>query len=375
MEGPHLRVLRASNTALVLGAVILAAGCAGGGSGGDPPDGGAPAAGTDSGLAPRVELQHSGVDVLLQAVSPVDESIVWVSGHGGTWLRTLDGGSSWTGGVVPGADTLQFRDVHAISAEVAWLLAAGPAEMSRIYRTDDGGENWRLQWTNAEPDGFYDCLSFFDDRLGLAYGDAVDGELRILRTTDGGDHWSLVGGERLPAAQEGEGGFAASGTCLEIGAQNVAWIGTGNSDPARVLRSDDRGGSWVAAETPLVAGEAAGITSISFRDASLGLAVGGDLTRPEEHTANVAVTADGGVSWTAGGTLRMAGAAYGGAWVPGTSHPVAVAVGPGGADWTGDGGLTWAGFDDRNWWGLAFVSADAGWIVGPEGRIGKVSFR
>ena len=376
-EGPHPRAFRASISAMLLCSAILATGCASGGSSGgdDPQDEVVPVAEPDSWLTPRVELQHSGVEVLLQAVSPVDERVVWVCGHGGTWLRTLDGGSSWAGGVVPDADTLQFRDVHALSADVAWLLAAGPADMSRIYRTEDGGRNWHLQWMNEEPNGFYDCLSFFDDRRGLAYGDAVNGELRILRTTDGGDHWSLVSGERLPAAQEGEGGFAASGTCLAVGAQNVAWIGTGNSDPARVLRSNDRGWTWVASETPVIAGEAAGITSIAFRDERFGLAVGGDLTRPEERTANVAMSADGGVTWTAGGTLRMAGAAYGGAWVPGTGPPVAVAVGPGGADWTSDGGVTWSGFDDRSWWGLAFASPDAGWIVGPEGGIGRVSFR
>ncbi len=179
-------------------------------------------------------------------MSPVDEDVVWVSGHGGGGLRTLDGGASWSGGVVPGADTLQFRDVHAISVDVAWLLAAGPSDMSRIYSTDDGGKNWRIQWVNDEADGFYDCLSFFDDRRGLAYGDAVNGELRILRTTDGGEHWSPVSAGRLPVAQVGEGGFAASGTCLTVGAQNVAWIGTGNLDPARVLRSNDRGMDLVA---------------------------------------------------------------------------------------------------------------------------------
>jgi hypothetical protein len=89
----------------------------------------------------------------------------------------------------------------------------------------------------------------------------------------------------------------------------------------------------------------------------------------------VALTADGGVTWTAGGKLRMAGAAYGAAWVPGMKPPVAVAVGPGGADLTSDGGISWTGIDDRNWWGLGFASSDAGWLVGPEGRIGRVSFR
>ncbi|MEJ2481721.1 MAG: oxidoreductase [Gemmatimonadota bacterium] len=325
--------------------------------------------------SPEVELQRSGVSVLLQAVSPVSERVVWVSGHGGTWLRTEDGGNTWKGGTVAGADTLQFRDVHAISAETAWLLAAGPGEMSRIYRTDDGGDSWRIQWTNDEADGFYDCLSMFDDRRGLVYGDAVEGELRILRTTDGGETWSRLAGERLPPALDGEGGFAASGTCLAIGAENVAWIGTGNAEEARVLRSADRGWSWMASVAPIVAGEAAGITSVAFRDERFGLVVGGHLGKPGERTANVAMTADGGVTWTAGGALRMPGAAYGVAWIPDTHPPVAVAVGPGGADLTLDGGISWLGFDDREWWGLGFASTGAGWLVGPEGRIAKLYFR
>ena len=44
----------------------------------------------------HLESQVSGTDVLLQAVSAVDEEVVWVSGHGGTWARTLDGGATWT---------------------------------------------------------------------------------------------------------------------------------------------------------------------------------------------------------------------------------------------------------------------------------------
>lgn len=367
--GPPRRASRAF-IAMLMGVASLPAGLgpvAGAGFG--------PRTASAQDLSPRVELQDSGVDVLLQAVSPVNEKIVWVSGHGGTWLRTLDGGATWSGGTVPGADTLQFRDVHALSADRAWLLSAGPADMSRIYRTEDGGESWTLQWTNDEAEGFYDCLSMFDERRGLAYGDAVNGELRILRTTDGGETWSRVAPDRLPAALAGEGGFAASGTCLAIGAQNVAWIGTGNAESARVLRTADRGWSWMASEAPLVAGEAAGITSVAFRDERFGLVVGGHLGRPDEHTDNVALSTDGGVTWTPGGSLRMAGAAYGAAWVPGAGSLLAVAVGPGGADWSADGGMHWEALDDRNWWGIGFASPVAGWITGPEGRIARVSFR
>ena len=41
---------------------------------------------------PSVEEQRSGTSALLQAVSVVDSTVVWVSGHSATWLRTTDGG-------------------------------------------------------------------------------------------------------------------------------------------------------------------------------------------------------------------------------------------------------------------------------------------
>jgi photosystem II stability/assembly factor-like uncharacterized protein len=135
---------------------------------------------------PNVEQQRSGTAALLQAVSVVDSMVVWASGHGATWLRTTDGGRNWTASVMPGDSALEFRDVHARDEREAWLLAAGPGDQSRIYHTADAGQFWQLQWTNDEPTGFYDCLNFWDERHGIAYGDAVADALRILLTEDGG---------------------------------------------------------------------------------------------------------------------------------------------------------------------------------------------
>ena len=39
--------------------------------------------------------QQSHTTALLQAVSAVDDSVVWVSGHQATWVRTVDGGRTW----------------------------------------------------------------------------------------------------------------------------------------------------------------------------------------------------------------------------------------------------------------------------------------
>lgn len=324
---------------------------------------------------PTFTPQESGTTALLQAVSPVDDTIVWVSGHQGTYARTTDGGRTWHAARVPGADTLQFRDVHAVSADVAYLLSAGPGELSRIYKTTDGGQHWTLQFRNEDPEAFFDCLAFWDAERGVAFSDAVDGRFPILVTGDGGLHWEAVPADHLPAALPGEGSFAASGTCVVTGPDGLGWIGTGNASPARVFRTTDYGRTWQVFTTPIVSGEAAGITSLAFRDAEHGIALGGDLGRPDEHTDNVAVTRDGGRTWSLAGRPSFTGAVYGSAFVPGTASPLLVAAGPKGLALPRDEGRSWVSLDTLNYWAVGFASPEAGWAVGPGGRITHISIR
>src|SRR5262249_23689141 len=96
--------------------------------------------GTPGKTAPRTYVPHlipqeSGTRLRLQAVSVVDDKVVWASGAGGTYVRTIDGGNTWTAGRVNGADSLEFRDVYAVDEKTAWLLSAGTGDRSRIYKT------------------------------------------------------------------------------------------------------------------------------------------------------------------------------------------------------------------------------------------------
>ncbi len=129
---------------------------------------------TDS---PTLTPQDSGTTNRLQAVSPVNDLVVWASGVGGTFTRTTDGGETWEAGVVPGAETLEFRDVEGVSADVAYLLAAGPGDASRIYKTEDGGATWDLQIQNTDPLGFWDCFAFWNATEGLTMADSVAGRI------------------------------------------------------------------------------------------------------------------------------------------------------------------------------------------------------
>ncbi len=333
---------------------------------------GAPA----TGQAPRpvLEEQASGTGALLQAVSPVSERVAWVAGHRGTYARTTDGGTSWQAGRVAGADTLEFRDVHAVSAEVAYLLAAGAGELSRIYKTVDGGRSWQLQFQNRDPAAFYDCFDFWDAEHGVAVSDAVNGRLVVLTTDDGGATWAPVPADGLPPALAGEGAFAASGTCLVVRGRAHAWIGTGAMDGARVYATADRGRSWRVVATPVVSGRASGIASLAFRDQRRGLALGGRLGAPDSVADNVAATTDGGATWRLAGRPTFTGAVYGAAYVPDLPGTL-VAVSPRGMALTTDDGATWASLSSSSYWAVAFASSRTGWAVGPGGRITGIRVR
>jgi photosystem II stability/assembly factor-like uncharacterized protein len=300
--------------------------------------------------------------------------VVWISGLAGTVGRTTDGGNTWRVSVVPGADSLQFRDIHAVDSSTAYLLSAGTGEASRIYKTTDGGHSWSLKFTNPEPDAFFDCMAFWDDSSGLAFSDAVRGSFIVLGTADG-EQWEPIEMGDAPPALPGEGSFAASGTCIATRGDSSAWFGTGASTRPRVYRTRDRGWSWSVHDTPVVGGSSSsGIMSLAFRDTLHGMVAGGDLQTPDDFADNVGITADGGLNWELAARPTFPGAVYGLALVPGSEGKV-VAVGPGGAAYSQDFGMSWVALDTLDYWSAAFGSSSEGWLVGPDGRIAKITLQ
>lgn len=337
---------------------------------------------------PKLTPQQSGTTNRLQAISPVSERVVWASGVGGTYALTTDGGKTWHAAVVPGAESLQFRDVQGVSDKVAYLLSAGVGTDSRIYKTEDGGKFWSLQFQNTDPNGFYDCFAFWTPKRGVTMADSVAGRFPVIRTRDG-ETWQDIG-NNLPAAQPGEAAFAASGTCIATQGRNRAWIGTGGAQKARIIATRDGGDSWTAYNTPIVQGTpTSGVISVDFRDAIHGILGGGELVTPTEFSNNIARSNDGGKTWKLATRTPFPGSVYGLSYVReigrgddghgradggGASHAV-VATGPSGAAWSPNEGKTWFLLPGvTNYWAVAFASRRAGWLVGTQGRILKISF-
>jgi photosystem II stability/assembly factor-like uncharacterized protein len=365
-------MLRAFSMALVAAALAAGASAACSDTSAPAPD--SALAASHAAATPTLTPQQSGTTNRLQAISPVNARIAWASGVGGTFTVTTDGGATWKAGVVPGAEELQFRDVEGVSDRVAYLMSADTGTASRIYKTEDGGATWTLQFQNHDPSAFYDCFAFWNEKRGVTFSDAVNGRFPAIRTTDG-KTWQDIG-DQLPAAQPGEAAFAASGTCVAVQGGKRAWIATGGAAKARVLATTDGGDSWQSYDTPIVQGTAAsGGFSIAFRDPFHGILAGGDLEDAGVPTRNVAVSGDGGKTWSLASPTPFAGAAFGLAYVPGFGQRTVVATGPGGAAVSSDEGGTWTSLPGvEGFWAVAFAGRQAGWLVGTEGRIVKIEF-
>lgn len=320
-------------------------------------------------------VQTSGSLESFRGLSAVDEKTAWIGGTKGTVLRTIDGGATWTSVAVPGAETIDFRDIEGFDSETA--VAMGVGRPAKIYRTENGGRTWVLVYENDTPGIFLDGMAFFDGKNGLAAGDPMDGRFFLLATADGGKSWAPLPPESRPVAAEGEAAFAASGTSLFALGENRVWFCTGGT-VSRIWRSADRGRNWEASPSSLREGTSStgGFSVFFFNDRS-GIAIGGDYRDEAAAAGNAAVSDDGGKTWipapgSSPGGFREAVAA-----VPGAPSPVAVTVGPSGSDFSLDLGKTWtpipgpAGFHT-----LAFAKQGrAAWAVGRRGLIARLEIK
>lgn len=335
---------------------------------------------------PTLTPQNSGTTQGLIAVSPVNAHVVWASGRGGTFVLTTDGGNTWKAAVVPGAETVQFRDVQGVSDKVAYLQSIGdnPTDF-RIYKTVDGGATWTMQFQNQNPSAFYDCFAFWTPRRGISHSDSVNGVFPDLRTTDGMT-WHDISGN-MPPALLGEASFAASGTCVATQGGRNAWIATGGSTTARILATRDGGDTWNAYDTPLVSSPSAGAFTVAFRDPWHGIVGGGDLDPGDPNSAATATSNDGGQTWKLTNPPPVTGAIFGlryarrvgnGANLEGGDdggRAVVITANAGGAAWTPDEGNTWFTLPGvTGYWAVAFGSPKAGWLVGTGGTILKITF-
>jgi photosystem II stability/assembly factor-like uncharacterized protein len=319
-------------------------------------------------------VQTSGIDTNLRGVSvgvftdsrQAATVVIWASGSNGVILQSKDAGKTWKRLHVQGGEALDFRSIQAIDAQKAYVMSSGEGDKSRIYKTTDGGANWKLQYTDKRKEFFLDALVCTSEIECRAVGDPIDEKFVILRTRDG-ETWEQLPTDQMPAALPLEGAFAASGTCLAVFNYRDIYFVTGGP-AARVFHSSDAGYSWAVNSAPIVSGNASsGIFSIAVWDKAL-IVVGGDYKDPGSSRGVAAYSADQGKTWKLAekqpGGFRSA--------VARIDEKSLLAVGPNGEDYSDDGGVHWGQTDSLNLNALKVLRYDLAWAVGPNGTIARL---
>jgi hypothetical protein len=347
------------------------------------------------------QMQDSGTTAGLRGIDSVDGTVAWASGTGGTVLKTIDGGAHWQKCAIPDAATdgatLDFRGVQAWNRMRAFIMASGPGEKSRLYKTLDGCETWTLILKNQEKDGFWDDVYFDRPALGggrrstgYVLGDPVKGRFWLLESRDNGLNWTRQSGFGLETKQPDQGTFAASNSSLfDPGWSPV--FGSGGSAGAFVYRRitnsacldalppedmnlDGKCHQWVRVSVPLgESSQSSGVFSIGEKlrgninppnDTWTLIAVGGDYTKPNESAGTAAWSADNGRTWIASTTPPHG---YRSAVQWSEALRAWIAVGTNGSDVSRDDGKTWQPLDNGNWNALSLP-----FVVGPNGRIARL---
>ncbi len=344
------------------------------------------------------DMQNSGTTSDLRGIDNVGGGVAWASGTNGTVLRTEDAGYLWQACTVPpGADHLDFRGIQAFDANTAIVMSSGKGDLSRLYKTTDGCQTWKLVFTNPDaPSGFWDAVGFRDHDCGFILGDPIAGFFVLFFTLDGGNTWGRVKTDDLEAPNAKNGAFAASNSALTLGYDGMPMFGTSgpkgpwlyvpdlmctsitaHTDPATCFNGGLR---FEKMRLPMAGSSpAAGVFSVAVGSPRGDvIEVGGDYEHPDIASGTAAM----GIPWKYQPEIAPAHTpphGYRSAVAFDAAAKTWITVGPNGTDISTDDGRNWRALHpdpalneppdaDRNWNALSLP-----YVVGPHGRIGKLN--
>jgi photosystem II stability/assembly factor-like uncharacterized protein len=245
--------------------------------------------------AQSVEILTSGRKSSLRGLSVVSDKVIWVSGSNGNVGKSVDSGKTWKWYTVKGFEDKDFRDIEAFDEKTAIIMSV--AEPAYLLKTFNGGESWKVVFTDTTKGMFLDAMEFWNSLSGIVVGDPIDGKIFVTRTFDGGNIWVKLSRTKLPAVDSGEAIFAASGTNVRKLDINEACIVTGGKKSRLLIRNR-------LINIPIVQGtESTGANSVAVwgrtNKAQQIVVVGGDFAHDTISTNNCFYTHDLGRTWKA----------------------------------------------------------------------------
>ena len=197
-------------------------------------------------------------------IDPNDPARIWVGsgenvggrhvGYGDGVYLSPDSGSTWKNMGLKNSEHISKIVVHPNNSDVVWVASQGPLWKKGgergVYKTTNGGKNWKRVLGNSEWTGATDLMIDPNDpqilyaatwdrhRTVAAYMGGGPGS-GIHRSTDGGETWEKLS-NGLPKSNMGKIGLA-----LSPQKSNVVYAAIElDRTQGGVYRSEDGGSSW-----------------------------------------------------------------------------------------------------------------------------------
>lgn len=258
----------------------------------------------DAQTRPTTQPQFKGIlepvsyteAVDLKHVFFVTADVGWVAGKSGTILRTIDAGKTWEAqlGGDPADRSAPVYELHFLDERRGWAIQGQAGVTYKTLHTRDG-ESWEEIGTAPHGAGYMAFTSPLTGFLSGNPGMQVSGSNVMYRTTDGGRNWKpvwtcqakvalggvtqnfgcVIGQIRFPSPQIGYA-VVRRASCWTCGA------------PSLLAKTTDGGETWSIMNGPGVLEEDA-VASIFFLDEQTGFA---RLDSKKLH-----MTTDGGATW------------------------------------------------------------------------------
>ena len=216
----------------------------------------------NEGITTRSGSSGDGIPIFCLTIDPNDPEIVWAGTQNALGVyKSTDGGETWvekTNGIVQEATSFRNFGIRPGNSSVVFAgveISTGlmgiefDKARGRIYKTEDGGENWRCVWEGGSlvrfvlfdpgnPDVMYASTGIFDREAYNTTG------IGLLKSTDGGESWTQINtgirnlfvGFLEMHPSDPQILFAAAG--------NNAWSYPPNNLTGDIYRTTNGGGSW-----------------------------------------------------------------------------------------------------------------------------------
>ena len=313
-------------------------------------------------VAQNWQIQNSNfpVDVMVTDFSAVNNQVCWAIGQKypqnsnpyAGYIRTTDGGGTWTCDTIPGIPDGYFQIIFAIDADTAYATVyVQSGENSKgIYKTTNAGTTWNRQ--NAYNASLYgpSYIHFFDAQNGVVIGDP---NIETYTTSNGGLTWNPVS---MPPALPDEVTWLNGTSITALG--NTVWFGTG----ARIYKSTDKGYNWtiLISEPQYIIWN----PSIAFQNSLTGIYSLKKQGNATDHLYRR--TTDGGLTWNIISNSIIDNIAPTSLQhIPGTVSTYVLSGGrnPGmnGTAVTSDAGISWSLIENVGNLHIVFPSYTVGW--------------